>query len=125
VAHLIDERPAAPGQADQTGQTGRGGQRHWSRWVLLSVLVLAVVAGAVIGLSIGAGGWRPAVPSPVARPAATAGAGPQVVRVLASTGQVRSGPSFPAVNGIVSGLGSLWLTGGGAGRTTFSTRWTR
>ena len=77
--------------------------------------MLAVVASAV-GLSARAAGWRPAGTSPAARPAAPADAGPGVVRVLSSTGQVRAGPSFPAVNGIAYGLGSLWLTGGGAGQ---------
>jgi len=118
VSHLVDERPVAPGQTGQAGeggQAGPSGQRHWYRWILPTALVLAVMAGAV-GLATGVASWNPAVRSPAVRLAAPAAAGPAVVRVLSSTGQVRGGPSFPAVNGIASGLGRLWLTGGGAGQ---------
>ena len=49
--------------------------------------------------------------APAAPPAAADG-GTGVVRVLASTGQVRAGPAFSELNGIADGLGGLWVTGG-------------
>jgi YVTN family beta-propeller protein len=113
MPHTVNERPVVP---EEVGEVGLGQHHHWHQWILLSALALVVIAGAV-AVATGAAGWRPAVSSPGARPATAAGFGTGVVNVLPATGQVRSGPSFPEVNGIADGLGRLWLTGGTAGRS--------
>jgi len=118
VSHLVDERPVAPGQTGQAGeggQAGPSGQRHWYRWILLLAPALVAVA-CVVALATGVADFGPAVPSPVARHSAAGGNGTGVVRILPSTGEVLGGPSFPELNGIADGLGSLWVTGGDAGQ---------
>jgi YVTN family beta-propeller protein len=69
----------------------------------------------VVALAAGAGDFRsPESPPTASRPTAAGGTG--VIRVVPSTGQVQAGPSFPAVNGIADGLGSVWLTGAAPGQ---------
>jgi hypothetical protein len=104
VPHIVDERPTAPAEA---GHDGRARQRRWHLWFLLSALALGVVACLVV-LATGALDS----PSPSARTTAVAPGGTGVVRVLASTGQVRAGSSFEELNGIADGLGAVWVTGG-------------
>jgi YVTN family beta-propeller protein len=103
---MVDECPAAPAEASGAERAGRGRRRRWHLWFPLSALALGVVACLVV-LATGA-----LNPSPAARPTAAAPGGTGVVRVLASTGQVRAGPSFAELNGIAEGLGSVWVTGG-------------
>jgi len=112
VSQILDERPVASGEADGPG---RGAQRHWYRWILLLAPALVAVA-CVVALATGVADFGPAVPSPVARHSAAGGNGTGVVRILPSTGEVLGGPSFPELNGIADGLGSLWVTGGDAGQ---------
>jgi len=104
VPHIVDERPAAPAGA---GHGGLARRRRWPVWFLLPALALGVVTCLTI-LVTGA----LSSPSPSARAAAVAPGGTGVVRVLASTGQVRAGPSFAELNGIADGLGGVWVTGG-------------
>jgi sugar lactone lactonase YvrE len=104
VPHIVDDRPAVPAEA---GHGGPARQPRWHLWFLLSALALGVVACLVV-LATGALGSS----SLSARPAAVAPGGTGVVRVLASTGQVRAGPSFAELNGIADGLGGVWVTGG-------------
>ena len=105
MPHIVDERPVAPVAAGEAVGVGHGGQRRWLR-LLLPALALGVVACLVV-LVTGA-----LNSSPAARPATVASGGTGVVRVLASTGQVRAGPSFAELNGIADGLGGVWVTGG-------------
>jgi YVTN family beta-propeller protein len=108
VPHVVDERPAAPAE---TGHGGLGGQRRWALRILLPALTLGVVTCLVL-LATGALNSLPVTLSPSTRPAAVTDGGTGVVRVFTSTGQVRSGPSFPEVNGIADGLGGVWVTTG-------------
>ena len=105
MRHIVDERPVAPVAAGEAVGVGHGGQRRWLR-LLLPALAFGVVACLVV-LVTGA-----LNSSPAARPATVASGGTGVVRVLASTGQVRAGPSFAELNGIADGLGGLWVTDG-------------
>ena len=107
MPHVIEERPTAPAEA---GHGGLARQRRWQVWILLPALALGMVACVVV-LVTGALSSLLGV-SPSARPAAVASGGTGVVRVLASTGQVRAGPSFAELNGIADGLGGVWVTGG-------------
>lgn len=114
MPHIVDYRSAAPAEARGAGEADRGGhgrQRRWPLWFLLSALALEVV-GCLVLLATGALDSVSATSSPSAQPAAVAPGGTGVVRVLASTGQVRAGPSFVELNGIADGLGGVWVTGG-------------
>jgi DNA-binding beta-propeller fold protein YncE len=74
--------------------------------------VLALdVAGCVLVLAGGLTGGAP--------PAGTrlAGDGAGLVRVLPAGGRVLSGPRLPEVNGLASGMGDIWVTGGTATRS--------
>jgi YVTN family beta-propeller protein len=110
VPHIVDERPTAPAEAAEAGHGGLAGRRRWPVWILLPALALGTVACVVV-LATGALNSLLGA-SPSARPAAVAPGGTGVVRVLASTGQVRAGPSFAELNGIADGLGGVWVTGG-------------
>ena len=114
MPHIVDERPAAPAEAGGAGEAGRGGlgrQRRWRLWFLLSALAIGVVACLVV-LAAAALDSLLATSSPSAEPAAVPPGGVGIVRVLASTGQVRAGPSFAELNGIADGLDGVWVTGG-------------
>ena len=104
---IVDERPAAPAEA---GRGWLARQRRWQAWILLPALALGMVACLVV-LATGALNSLSGV-SPAARPAPVAPGGTGVVRVLASTGQVRAGPRFAELNGLTDGLGAVWVTGG-------------
>jgi YVTN family beta-propeller protein len=78
------------------------------RRVLLALLAFGV-AGCVLILTGGLSSGRAAVR------AAVGGAG--LMRVLPGTDRVLTGPSLAEVNGLADGMGSLWLTGGAAGRS--------
>lgn len=108
MSAIVDERPVAPAEA------GRGTQSRSRYWILLSAMALGAVA-SVVALATAAGGFRPSVSSPAVHPATSTDGATGVASVLLSTGRVRAGPSFPEVNGIAEGMGSLWLTGGDAG----------
>lgn len=109
MPYILDERPATAAEA------GPGRQRRWSYWILLSAfLALGAVACASI-LAARVVAVARAVSPPATRSATVAGGGTGVVSVSPSTGRIRPGPSFPEVNGIADGMGSLWLTGGDAG----------
>ena len=89
-------------------------KRRRRRWILPLALT-AGGAACVVALAAGAGDFRsPESPPTASRPTAAGGTG--VIRVVPSTGQVQAGPSFPAVNGIADGLGSVWLTGAAPGQ---------
>jgi YVTN family beta-propeller protein len=109
VPHIIDERPVAPEEAYGAYGAAPGGRRRWQRRFLLPALALGVAACVVV-LATGA---LDSLSAPTAQPAVADG-GAGVVRVLASTGQVRAGPAFFELNGIADGLGGLWVTGGAA-----------
>jgi len=96
--------PAEPGGAAEADLGARHRRPHW---FLLSALALAVAA-CLIALATGV---LNSVSAPAAPPVVADG-GTGVVRVLASTGQVRAGPVFFELNGIADGLGGLWVTGG-------------
>lgn len=78
----------------------------WLRRGLLVVLALGA-AGCVLVLADG----LPSGPS-TSRMRLAHGTG--LVRVLPSGDRVLSGPPLPEVNGLVSGMGGIWLTGGTA-----------
>jgi hypothetical protein len=73
--------------------------------------VLALGAGGC--LMVLAGGLPSGLATTGTRPA---GDGAGLVRVLPAGGRVLSGPRLPAVNGLASGIGGIWLTGASAGR---------
>lgn len=98
----LAERPAR--SADGTGQASRPRR---PRWLLLAVLALGVT-GCLIVLTGGLTWGRPA------GRATMRGAG--LVRVLPGSNRVLAGPSLPEVNGLAAALGSVWVTGGSAGR---------
>jgi YVTN family beta-propeller protein len=105
VPPVVDERPA-PAEAVEAGRGRPGRQRRWHLRLLLPTLALGVVA-CVFVLATGAFNSSPATQAATVAPGGTG-----VVRVLASTGQVRAGPSFAELNGIADGLGGVWVTGG-------------
>jgi hypothetical protein len=77
----------------------------WFRSGLLAVLALGA-AGCVLVLVGGLpNGPRPAGTRP-------AGGGAGLVRVLPAGDRVLSGPRLPEVNGLASGTGGIWVTGG-------------
>ena len=108
MPHITDERSDASGEASEAE---RGRQRRWRLWALMSVLALGGAPWVAV-LATGAAD----LPLTARAPASVTVGGTGVVRVLASTDQVRAGPGFPEINGVADGLGSLWLTGGTAGR---------
>ena len=81
----------------------------WLRSGLLAVLALGA-AGCVLVL---AGGLASAPGTTRSRLADGTG----LVRVLPAGDRVLSGPRLPEVNGLVSGMGGIWLTGGTARRS--------
>lgn len=82
----------------------------WLRSGLLAVLALGA-AGCLLVLA----GGLPSGPATAGTRLAGGGAG--LVRVLPAGGRVLSGPRLPEVNGLVSGMGGVWLTGGTATRS--------
>jgi DNA-binding beta-propeller fold protein YncE len=107
VAHVVEERPAAPASAS-VAASGRPGHRR--RWITASALAL-VLAGALAAGSAIAAGWG-AAGALAPGGARLAGYGTGLVRVLPGSSRVWAGPSLPEVNSLAIGLGSLWLTGG-------------
>jgi YVTN family beta-propeller protein len=81
----------------------------WLRGGLLAGLALGT-AGCVLVLAGGLPSGRA-----TARPWLAGGTG--LVRVLPAGDRVLSGPPLPEVNGLVSGMGGIWLTGGSATRS--------
>jgi YVTN family beta-propeller protein len=81
----------------------------WLRRGLLAVLALDA-AGWMLVLA----GGLPSGPAP-ARTSLAGGA--RLVRVLPAGNRVLSGPRLTEVNGLVSGMGGIWLTGGTATRS--------
>jgi hypothetical protein len=110
VPPIVDERPA-PAEVVEAGHGGPGRQRRWQLWLLLFALALGVVACLVV-LATGAPYSLSVISSPSTQAAVVAPGGTGVVRVLASSGQVRAGASFAELNGIADGLGGVWVTGG-------------
>ena len=98
----LAERPARI--ADGTDQAS---MPRRLRWLLLAVLALGVT-GCVIVLTGGLT-WGRAAGGATAR-------GPGLVRVLPGSNRVLAGPSLPEVNSVAAALGSVWVTGGSAGR---------
>jgi sugar lactone lactonase YvrE len=76
----------------------------WLYRGLLAALAL-VAAGCLLILAGGPTGGAPAGTR-------LAGDGAGLVRVLPAGNRVLSGPRLPAVNGLASGMGGIWLTGG-------------
>jgi hypothetical protein len=77
---------------------------RWPRRGLLALLALGA-AGCVVTLA-------GLLPSLAAAGTGRAGGGAGLVRVLPAGNRVLSGPRMPDVNGLASGLDSLWLSGG-------------
>ncbi|HEY2281020.1 MAG TPA: hypothetical protein VGI00_21895, partial [Streptosporangiaceae bacterium] len=81
----------------------------WLRRGLLAVLALDAVGWMLV-----LAGGLPSGPPP-ARTSLAGGA--RLVRVLPAGNRVLSGPRLTEVNGLVSGMGGIWLTGGTATRS--------
>jgi hypothetical protein len=82
----------------------------WLRSGLVAVLALGA-AGCVLVLA----GRLPSGAAPAGTRPADGGAG--LVRVLPAGDRVLSGPRLPEVNGLASGMGGIWVTGGTATRS--------
>lgn len=81
---------------------------------LRRVLLAAAALGAA-GCGLVLAGGLPGGPAAARTGPASGGAG--LVQVLAAGDRVLSGPRLPQVNGLASGIGGIWLTGGTATRS--------